>query len=104
MNQGDIVFVPFPYTNLSATKSRPALIISKNTSSEDAILLAITSKENSLAFKIDKSDLEKGELPLTSYIKISRVVSLKKSLIRKRVAILEGSVCNEVIKKFKAQF
>ncbi len=104
MNQGDIVLVPFPYTDLSSIKNRPAIIISKNNNSEDVILLAITSRNIEFGFKINNNDLKKGSLPVASFVKIDKVVSLKKSIIRNRVAILEKEVCTEIIKKFKQLF
>ena len=51
--RGDIVLVPFPFTDFSTLKQRPALVISSNTfnnSREDVILVAITSQSGS-AFK-----------------------------------------------------
>ncbi len=45
--RGDVVLVPFPFSNLSAAQKRPAVVISStayNESSLDVVILAITSK------------------------------------------------------------
>lgn len=44
---GDIVLVPFPFTDQSATKRRPAVVVSSTTYHEsrpDLIIMAITSQ------------------------------------------------------------
>jgi mRNA interferase MazF len=44
---GDVVLVRFPFTNLQATKKRPAVVISRKTYQQnrpDVILMAITSQ------------------------------------------------------------
>lgn len=44
-NFGDVVLVAFPFTNLQATKKRPAVVISRKTYQQnrpDVILMAIT--------------------------------------------------------------
>lgn len=46
-NFGDVVLVAFPFTNLQATKKRPAVIISRKTYQQnrpDVILMAVTSQ------------------------------------------------------------
>lgn len=46
-NFGDIVLVPFPFTDQSNSKKRPATIISNktyNTSKPDIIIMAVTSQ------------------------------------------------------------
>jgi mRNA interferase MazF len=44
---GDIVLVPFPFTDQSGTKKRPAVVISSqgyNTQRQDLVIMAITSQ------------------------------------------------------------
>jgi mRNA interferase MazF len=45
--RGDVVLVPFPFSNQTATKKRPAVVISSslyNEKSNDVVILAVTSK------------------------------------------------------------
>lgn len=45
--RGDIVLVPFPFSNQIVTKKRPAVVISSsryNTVSKDIIIMAVTSQ------------------------------------------------------------
>lgn len=44
---GDVVLVPFPFTDQSGTKKRPAVVVSSrnyNTSRRDVVIMAITSQ------------------------------------------------------------
>lgn len=46
-NRGDVVLVPFPFSNQTATKKRPAVVISSsfyNEKTNDIVILAVTSK------------------------------------------------------------
>ena len=46
-SRGDIVLVSFPFTDLSSSKRRPALVVSPNSHNEqlqDVVLVAVTSK------------------------------------------------------------
>lgn len=49
-SRGSVVLVPFPFTDLSAAKRRPALVVSSgeyNAATDDVIIAQITSKVNS---------------------------------------------------------
>ncbi len=57
----DIVLVPFPFSDQTAVKKRPAVIISSsqyNTTSQDIIIMAVTSRIDRLLF--GTSSLELG--------------------------------------------
>ncbi|WP_292732086.1 type II toxin-antitoxin system PemK/MazF family toxin [Nostoc sp. JL31] len=46
---GDVILVPFPFTDQTTTKKRPAVVVSSNSyqrERSDLILIAITSQAN----------------------------------------------------------
>ncbi len=76
--QGDIVIVPFPFTDLSSVKQRPVLVLSKNeynTKSEDIVTCGITSnlKNKEYSVILDNSHLEGGSIPTKSMIKVDKM-------------------------------
>ena len=86
--KGEVVVFPFPYTNLSETKKRPALVISSldfNSKSDDLICCLITSnpEETQHAIKITNKDMESGHLEFESKIKPYRLFTINKSLVYK---------------------
>ncbi len=56
--RGDVLLVPFPFSNLSATKVRPAIVISSrqyHSTQPDILLAAITSKLSAAPDLLDYS-------------------------------------------------
>ena len=65
---GTIILTPFPFTDLSGSKVRPALIVSKmNPREQDVIVCFITSKSerNQYAVKIDNTPETGLKVPST---------------------------------------
>jgi PemK-like, MazF-like toxin of type II toxin-antitoxin system len=65
-SQGDVVLVPFPFTDLSATKQRPALVLSPerlNKLRPDLVLAAITSQVPADSWVPDYFFFETPSLP-----------------------------------------
>ena len=83
--RGDIVSVNFPFTDISITKKRPALIISdeKVNNTGDYLLVQITSKvkHDGLSLELNRTDYHKNELPLKSYVRLHKIFLLNESLI-----------------------
>lgn len=96
--QGNIVLVPFPYSNLADFKTRPALVISNAYFyGKDAILCGITSKSSrGNEISLSNGDLENGRLPVASYIKAGKIFTLEKLLIKKIVAKISAKKMHEV--------
>lgn len=110
-NRGDIVLVPFPFTDLTATKQRPGLVISSdafNASRDDVVLLAITSQlpqtVASDEFLIPQAELRACGLPKPSLIRLNKVLTLHQRLIIKRIGTLPAATLASALSQFRAQF
>ena len=100
--RGDIVVIHFPYTDLSATKKRPALIIAP-LEGEDIILCQITSKDTKDKYSIPllMSDILIGSFHYTSNIRPNRIATLDKKLIAKRIGKLNNLKLQKVVDTLK---
>ena len=98
----DIVFVAFPFSDLSNHKLRPALVLA-DAQRGDWILCQTTSKSysDSKAIKIMENDFESGGLSLVSYVRPTKIFTASNSLIRKQAANLTRNKHVEVISKIR---
>ncbi len=108
-NRGDVVLVPFPFTDLTTQKQRPALVISSNdfnSSSLDVILLGITSQIPRAVAQSDcyltSDEQQRAGLPKPSIVKAAKVVTLSQSLIRKAIGRLPVQTVDQVVTKLEA--
>lgn len=90
--QGDVVLIGFPFTDLSGTKQRPALVISLdwyNENKDDIILAAITSnvpvKVEEDEYLLSPIDQKSAGLPKRSIIKLGKLVTIDQRLVRKKL-------------------
>ena len=104
-NQGDIILIPFPFTDLSALKQRPAVVISSNKfnhAGRDVIVAAITSQIPKRFLETDivltPLELKMAGLPKASITKINKIATIDKRLIRKKLGLLP----KESIRKLSA--
>jgi len=94
LSKGDIVLVQFPFTDLSQTKLRPALILYSNSATNEITLCFISSKNvNNLTseeFSIKDSDAEFSDtgLRISSKVRVTRIATLNNSLIARRLGKL----------------
>ena len=99
--QGDIVAVNFPFTNIAKSKKRPALIISnkKINQTGDYLLIQITSKikHDGLSFPILDEHYKSDKLPLTSFIRLHKIFLLNESLIIDKITSVKQSFYRKLI-------
>jgi mRNA interferase MazF len=98
--KGDIVIVPFPFSDLSQSKRRPALVIA-NLRGEDLILCQITSQNliDVYAVAINNNDFETGSLNKPSNIRPNRIFTADQSIILSIAGHLKSIKTNQAIAK-----
>ena len=93
--RGDIVSVQFPFTDISQTKRRPAIVISNDGVNEtgDYLMVQVTSqvKRDHLSISINNSDFTGNPLALKSFVRVHKVFLLNESLIINRITSVESS-------------
>jgi mRNA interferase MazF len=84
--KGDVVVIPFPYSDLSGIKKRPALVLA-NFPGNDILLCQITSQRpnEALAIELESVNFVSGSLPVHSFIRPTRIFSADKNLIIRKV-------------------
>ena len=96
--KGDVVVLPFPFSDLSASKKRPALVIAA-LEGDDIILCQITSqaRADNYSIVLTNSDFKQGSLNLTSIIRPNRLFTADKSIIQYKAGSLKDKKLGEVI-------
>ena len=84
--QGSIVVADIFFSDQTTLKRRPLLVISnskRNETSEDVLVVKITSSEKKMEFDIPltSAELEKGSLKKESFIRVDFTATLHKSLL-----------------------
>lgn len=102
--QGDILLVPIPFSDLTATKKRPVLVLSNdsyNIQTEDIIVAAITSNIRGIdqEILIDNDCMLEGILPKISCIRPDKIYTLSKDIIIKKYGKLSISKLLDVKQK-----
>lgn len=97
--KGDVVVVPFPFSDLSRAKRRPACVIAV-LKGNDVILCQITSKDtrDDYAVKLKDGDFEDGSLHADSNIRPNRLFTADHSLILYKAGRLKKEKTEMVIK------
>ncbi|KUP04747.1 MazF family transcriptional regulator [Bacillus coahuilensis p1.1.43] len=106
-NQGDIVLIPVPFSDLTNRKQRPVLIISNddyNKITEDIVVVAITSQLRDLDYSvvIEGTNLEEGTLKTTSAVRADKVYTLSKNIVRKKFGRVNAEVIHDIQSKLNA--
>ena len=96
--KGDIVVIPFPFSDLTGAKKRPALLIT-NLKGEDLILCQITSKKvrNEYAITITEEDFEEGGLKQESNVRPNKIFTADRSIILYKAGKLKREKVENII-------
>lgn len=98
--RGDLLLIPFPFTDLSSTKRRPVLALTGPGVRGDFVGLPVTSRpQGDAGLAVTAESLRSGSLPRPSWIKTDHPVTLHAGLVVQTVAQLEPEVTREAIRR-----
>jgi len=98
LTTGAVVLVRFPFSDLSQTKLRPALVVA-NAGRDDWVLCQITSKSYSdiRAVQIRNQDFSEGSLALVSYARPGKIFTANFSLMVASVGTLKKEILEKIV-------
>jgi len=109
LRRGDIVLVPFPFTDLSQEKVRPAVVISVENDVDVGVAFIssiISGEPASVDFVLSEShpDFSVTGLKRASVFKMNKVLTLERSKILRRLGRVSPSIQREIDIRLKLAF
>ena len=98
--KGDVVVIPFPFSDLSEQKRRPALVVA-DLDSDDIILCEITGRTriDKYSILLGQQDFEEGGLKVESIIRPNILFTADKSIIAYKAGELKEAKARQVTKE-----
>ena len=95
---GSIVLVPFPFSDLSEAKLRPALVLA-DSGRDDWILCQITSNPyaDPRAVELTDADFDTGSLRVTSYARPGKLFTASSSLMVSEAGNLSQATLQSIV-------
>ena len=98
--KGAIVIIPFPFSDLSKAKRRPAMVLA-DLHGNDSILCQITSKgiRDNYSVPLLEKEFEKGSLRQESNIRPNKIFTADNSIIEYQIGSLKREKIKQVVEK-----
>ena len=108
--KGTIVLIPFPFTDLSSLKVRPAVVLSHGLKGDDVVLAFISSQmpkkkepTDVLISKASKGFAETG-LKVDSFVRVSKIATLDKKIMLGTLGTVSKDTEKEIDKGIRILF
>lgn len=98
---GEIVLLVFPFTDHSAVKKRPALVL-LDTQDGDLLVARVTTQSFPSPYEIALCDWAAAGLLSPSYVKVNKLATMKASLIEKKLGTLSEADSTLIREKFES--
>jgi mRNA-degrading endonuclease toxin of MazEF toxin-antitoxin module len=97
-NAGDVVLVDVQFTDQSAVKQRPALVLRHSDGGGDFIVTPITSQSgHTNAVAIEAADFAKGSLPMKSWVRADRIFTVNADTLVRVYGTVKPTVLTAVL-------
>ena len=102
------MLTPFPFTDLSGQKVRPAVVVSRSDrTGRDVLLAFITSQQSTISastdVRIDRShpDFPSTGLKVSSVVKLEKLVTIERAVVLGELGELSATLIQEVNEKLQ---
>lgn len=102
-HRGDVVLLPFPFTDLSAMRTRPAVVVSVDAfaqATNDFTVAMITSVPHTTAYDYELSDWQTARLLRPSWVR-TKLATLDPELVRHQPGRLSDRDLAEVEERIR---
>lgn len=111
LRKGDLVLVPFPFTDFSTEKVRPAVVLSPEPSGPDLVVAYVSSvipgeqpPLTHLVLSPDHPEFLATGLRRASVVRRDKLMTIARSRVRRRLGHLGPLLLAEVNSRFKQVF
>ena len=95
--QGDVVVLELPYSDLRGAKLRPVLVLNAVDLGADLIVAKVTGTPGPHRIALSQEDLLEGRLKKTSYVDCSSIYTVEVAVVHARIARVSPKKMHEVL-------
>lgn len=79
---GEVVLLPFPFSDTRASKRRPVVVLTDRDSVGDLVCVAVTSSTADIGDRVEltRSDFARGALPRRSWVRTSKIYTVNSAV------------------------
>ncbi len=111
LQKGDVVLVPFPFTDLSSVKVRPSVILTPEPTGPDLVVAYVSSvipeeplPSTHLLLTPESPGFRATGLKRTSVVRLDKLMSIARSQVRRRIGRLDASLLAELDSHLRSAF
>lgn len=108
MKRGTIILTPFPFTDLSGQKVRPALTVSRSDRSGSDVILAFITRfqggpllATDLLLETTHADFARTGLKTSSVVKLDKLVTIEQSILLGELGSLSDELLRQVDQRLR---
>jgi mRNA interferase MazF len=108
MNRGKIVLTPFPFTDLSGYKLRPALVVSRSDRAGSDVIIAFIGRHGGLGvgrhellIEDSHTDFRTTGLKVSSVVKLDKLTTVQATVLIGEIGELSPRLLAEAEKKLR---
>jgi mRNA interferase MazF len=98
---GEVVLLPFIYSDLQSSKRRPALVLI-DSGDEDVLLAKITTKRYATDYDVPVREWKNAGLFAPSFVRLHKLMAAEKDHVIQRLGKLNNSDATAIRKSFRA--